>query len=1801
MKNCSIVCCLLAALFCFTSCGESSSPKFSSLVEAYTTGVVSRKGAVQIVLAHDVPQDKQLDFPASKMVKISPSIPSSSLGNFKFADNHTIVCNAVLDRNKQYDVKVDFSKWFNVDDSDKSFSFSFQTLPMIMVASLSSFDELDENKYQLVFDIQTSDVEDNETVESYVSMTENCDLSWSHSSDGYKHTITAIVEAKEVSRSFRLFTRGNEKFGLEAGDLIEVNIPSKYEMTVLDVSCVHGDERYIEVVFSKKLSQNIKGLASIVDKDTRTVSVFNNKLRIYPAASVMGEVTVFLSGSIKSQSGASLGDDQTYEVTLDEVKPGIEFLKSGEIIPLSDNVTVPFRAIMMKGVRVDIYRIYHNNFGQMLQSGNVDYISNLRMVGRPVASKTIYFDGNSFDQWHTYAINLSEMIKAAPGDMYRISLRMDYNLSAWPEETVPRLSREEMEALDAQRLSSLTNRANSDDRWESSYDEYDWEDYEWRDRDNPATKSFYINKGKIEKNVFATNIGLVALHGRGANAPVRVIATDIPSATAMQGVNVEMFNFQNQVIASGSTNADGEVDLSFKVLNGQPHHIIASKGDDLSCLLLADNNSISTSSFNVFGDVVQNGLKGYIYGERGVWRPGDTLHLAFMLSDRLHTLPESHPVTMEVTNTLGQTQYKATKTTGALGLYTFNVPTSSDAQTGSWHATVSVGGTKFSKSIRVETVKPNRLKINLELPKVFSSSELSANMHTEWLSGAVARNLKYEVDADFSVVKTVFNGYDGYVFDDQTKEFFSDRRRVAEGNVNDNGDASFKVQTEMDNSAPGMLKMTLATRVYEESGEFSVDASSALFAPYSSFVGVKAPEFDDYLDTDKAHLFNVVSLSANGSPIPNRSLEVRVYKTNWYWWWNSNSSDLASFISREYNSPKQKLSVSTDANGRGSFQLNISKKEWGTYYICVIDKKSGHRAGLMSYFDWPSMYGRRSFSGQDGVSMLSLSTNNKEYEVGEDVVVSFPSSKGGRAIVSVCNGSSVLMTECHNCSSETTTVKIKTTEDMRPNAYIQVFEVQPYEQTLNDMPIRLFGIAPITVSSAKSVISPVIKVADEVRPETDVEVVVSEKDGRKMAYTLAIVDEGLLDLTHFQTPNAWRSFNAREALGVRFWDMYSLVAGAFGGRIEQMFSVGGDDFLNNGANSAVNRFTPMVHFSGPFVLDGGKKKHTIHFPNYSGRVRVMVVAGDGEAYGCAEKSVKVTKPIMLLPTMPRQVGVNDEATVSAAVFANATVNGEAKVSVACSDGVEVIGEATKSVELVANDNKTVSFRIKVSDVAKDCIITLSAKCKGESATVSTPLHVRSVSQKQTKVISQSVEPGKKYETSLTADNVMAEVSAFEPFNITPRLQYLIDYPHGCGEQITSRALPQLYLSQFSDLSKIQAVQVENNVKSVISRLATYRTSDGGMSYWPNTNRTDLWVSAYIHLFLTEAERQGYYVDADMKKQLTSYLLRQVKTWRMAFTSYVTDDYSFALFALANSDNAELGTMNRLKEGMSKLSSNSLLNLAVAYALVGQADVARDLLVKSGNANESMRLVALCKMGSAEDKVEADALRSSLVSDSWMSTRETAMALYAMTLYIKAHPVAKEMKFSAKVGKKEVADVKTTKMMWSEPIAQDVKNVDFSMKNEGNSALNVRLITVSDVSQSAVSHSSNGLYVSAAYVTEKGSPIDIKSLPQGETFKALVTVRNTGVRHIKNVAITHIVPAGWEILQAEGTNGVSYQDVRDDRVLSYVDDFQAGVTHTITIRLSATYAGSYYMPSISAEAMYDNTINGCTESDNVSVL
>ena len=1114
---------------------------------------------------------------------------------------------------------------------------------------------------------------------------------------------------------------------------------------------------------------------------------------------------------------------------------------------------------------------------------------------------------------------------------------------------------------------------------------------------------------------------------------------------------------------------------------------------------------------------------------------------------------------------------------------------------------------------------------------------MAARLHVEWLQGAIARNLKYDIQGTFIATPTTFEGYKGFYFDDPSRVFNTEESKLISGVTNERGDATVQARFELGSTAPGMLLANLVTRVYEESGDFSIDADRMLYSPYRRYAGIKSPQKEkEQLNTGANYTYEVASVDYLGKPQANTELDVKIYKVYWYWWWDSNKSGLANYVSDSYNKPVKTFTVRTDGNGRGTFRLSFPDKEWGTYFISVKDKESKHSTGVMSYFDWPYNEGRRNADGSESATMLSFKTDKDSYTPGEKMVVTFPSTKGSRAIISIENGVRVLSLTEHTCEDKQTTVRLDVTKDMQPNAYVYITLLQPHGITKNDLPIRLYGVVPFTVTSPDSHLTPVIQSPAELKPDASYTVSVSEKNGKEMAYTLAIVDEGLLDLTRFRTPEPWKAFNAREALGVNTWDLYNYVVGAYGGRIEQLFSIGGDDALNKGPKAIVNRFKPVVRFDGPFLLKKGKTaRHTYQMPNYNGRVKIMVVAGNGEAYGHADKSVMVRKPVMLLGTLPRVIGVGEEMVVPATVFATEDGVGAVNVSIACSSNMEVVGEATKSLSFERKGDRQASFRIRVKKNLGIGKVTITATGKGDKSVYETELEIRTVRRPQVKVTAATLEAGKSWKETVAmpgaagTNQLTLEVSDIAPVNLSSRLSYLLDYPHGCLEQITSKGFPQLYISSFTDLTPQQAKSTEEAVKEVIRRLRSYQTVDGAFAYWPGGTSSNGWGTVYATHFLLEASKRGYLVPEAMRQSVLNNLRRAARNWKPV-TSYYKDSeeatQAYRLYVLALAGSPEMGAMNRLKE-MKDLASMSRWSLASAYALVGREDVAQDLISKttalpsgyseydetfgSDVRDQSIQLMTLCLLNKGKEAATlVEELSKQLSSNDWLSTQSTAFALVALSDYLARYRVDGAMDFTYACGGKD-GQMRTDKHIWSETLLDKAgTSASVELKNTGKSTLFARIITEGIPEQGEEKAYANGVSLAVSYVDLNGRPVDIAKLEQGTNFSAVVTVKNPSARGYTNLVVSEIFPAGWEILNTRFLNesatdsltaGVNYQDIRDDRVYSYIDRLPAGRQVTVKISLCAVYPGRFYLPPVYCEAMYDYLIRANTAGQEVTVF
>ncbi|RHJ87643.1 alpha-2-macroglobulin [Parabacteroides sp. AM08-6] len=1810
---------------------------FSPYVEAFTSGQVSRFTPVYLILNQELSADKLKQADLGKLIKIKPE----TAGEFSFENNRTLVFKPAkgFERNTDYKIEVDFSKWFDTKEKDKYFKFGFSTLPLAIRANVQSMDinEKNENGYDVVCALFTPDKEQPETVESLVCFSEKVKAVWQHSPDGKKHQVSLIniPAGTEGTRAFSLSVAPNKQ-GVKEEKLLSVDIPDMNDFNVYDVQYISEPERYVEVTFTKLLdaTQNMEGLAYIDGNKSETVNVDGNKLRLYPDAQRKGALNIHLAKNIRSKNGLNLKESVVRQISINQALPNVRFIGQGTIIPQSTQLTIPFQAIYLRGVVVRVIKVLEQNIGQFLQVNNLDGTADLMRVGRLVARKTIFLDEDGtqdLSRWNTYAIDLRDLMNPEPGAIYRIELSFNKELSAYPCANGEKVSKEQILAEDEIKFREECNRFDEGGYYYYNGD-LDWSNYKYLERNDPCSDSYYY-KSAAGKNVLATNLGLIAMSGE--DNEMTVLVHNLLNTHPEQGVNVVAYNYQNQQLASGTTDDKGKVKLPLK--NGKPFYLIASLGNQRSYLRVDGGSALSLSSFDVSGEVVQKGIKGFIYGDRGVWRPGDTLHLGFMLNDRVGKLPANHPVIMELYNPLKQLYLRKTQTHGEQGLYAFDMPTEADAPTGAWNVNVSVGGVTFTKRIRIESIKPNRLKINLTMPeKVLRDEPLDARLHVAWLQGATARNLKYDIQGTFISTPTSFTGYKDFHFDNPACVFNSEESKLVSGTTNDVGDAVIPARFEVGASAPGMLLANFVTRVYEESGDFSIDANRLLYSPYKRYAGIRSPQTDKkQLNTDQDYTFEVASVDYQGKPVAGTELEVNIYKVSWYWWWSSDDNQLANYVSDSYNKPVKKLTVRTGGDGLATFPLMFGKSDWGTYFIQVKDLDSKHSTGIMSYFDWPYNEGRRNVDGSSAANMLTFKTDKDDYKPGEKMVVTFPSVAGSHAIVSIQNGTKILSVSEYECADKETTVKIDVTSEMQPNAYVYITLLQPHGITKNDLPIRMYGVVPFTVTSPESHLIPVIKIPAEIKPENKYEVTISEKNGSEMAYTLAIVDEGLLDLTHFRTPDPWKAFNAREALGISTWDLYNYVVGAYGGHIEQIFSIGGDDALNKGPKAIVNRFKPVVQFDGPFLLKKGEsRRHVYTMPNYNGRVRVMVVAGNGSAYGNAEKSVPVRKPVMLLGTLPRVIGADEEMVVPATVFATEDGVGDVQVNISCSPNMEIQGNASQMLNFTSKGDKQALFRIRVKEKPGAGKVTLTASCKGDKSVYETDIEIRSVRRPQVKVLPVTLEPGKNWKETVKmpgvdkTNSLTLEISDVQPVNLSMRLSYLQGYPHGCLEQIVSKGFPQLYLNEFAALTELQETSSEDAVKEVIRRLRSYQTVDGAFSYWPGGTSSDAWGTVYATHFLLKAGLKGYLIPGAMKQDVLNNLRRIARNWKPVQSYYAGSEemaQAYRLYVLALAQSSEVGAMNRLKE-MESLTPMSRWLLAAAYAMVGRSDVANDLIEKttvlannyseydetfgSSLRDNAIRLMTLCLLDNSKEAATlTNEISKVLSSDEWLSTQSTAFALVALSDYMQKYKVSDTMDFSYTYsGKTE--NVSTTQNFWASTLADKADSSSaLELKNTGKATLFARIITEGIPAQGEEAAYSNGLSLAVSYMDMNGQPVDVNDLPQGTNFIAAVTVKNPSPRNYNHLALSQVFPAGWEILNTRYLNagvtdttvaGVNYQDIRDDRVYSYIDNLPAGKQVTVKISLCAVYPGRFYLPPVYCEAMYDYLIRANTEGLSVEV-
>ena len=1829
---------LITAMITLFSCSKTEKwidvdPAFSKYIDAYTTGTVSKTTAVRIQLAADAITTHALgEEVKDELFSFSPSVK----GKAYWLDARTIEFKpeSHLQADKLYEVNFKLGKVTKVPDKYANFRFSLKTVkPSFTVADDGLRSAATKNNMSFSGDLETADIEDGAAVEKLLTVLQNnkpLKITWQHN-DAVKlhHYVIENIERGNNAGNIEVRWDGSP-MQMDVKGEKSVAIPAQGDFKVLNAVAVNESQQYASVQFSDPIAvgQDLTGLITISNQTDISYTINGSEVKVFGSGKLDGNFTMYVNPGIKNTWGAMLDKGFTANIFFENRMPSVKIHGKGNILPNSGRLVLPFEAINLNAVDISIIKIYENNVPQFLQENDLAGNTALRRVAKPIVQKTLRLDDDKTLDLHKrqhFSLDIDKFLKTEQGAIYRVTIgfRPQYSLYQ-STDTSKNNDTQEQEGYDDYSENSGQGLDEDDEFW-SRYDTYYPYGYNWERRDDPTSKSYYNKDRWATRNILASNIGITAK--RGNDNSLVVALSNILTTEPMGDVDIEVMDYQQTIITTGKSASDGFATLDLK---RKPFLLVAKKGNERGYLKLDDGNSLALSRFDVSGEEVKNGIKGFIFGERGVWRPGDTMFINFIVEDKEGKLPKDHPVEFSLFTPQGQLYKHTIESDAADGFYLFKTFTDASAPTGNWLAKIKVGGASFEKRIKVETVMPNRLKINLDFGKealLGKGSTSAGTINAKWLFGAPGKNLKAKIDASLYSKTTSFPKFAGFEFDNPTSNYTTQSKTIYDGTLDADGNAALKTNFEIDESAPGMLSANLLVKVFEPGGSFSIDNMTIPFSPYNSYVGIKLPDGEkpfDYLLSGKKHTSQIVNVDNRGNLLAgNTDVEVQFYRIQWRWWWDDNGENLSNFTQNKYNKLLKKETVHL-INGRGQWQFGTSENEWGRYLILVKDLKSGHTSGTALYIDEPGWQSREGNDDQTAASMLSFTSNKEKYNVGDEVVLNIPSSKGGRVLVSLESGSKVLRSFWQETIQGQTVVKFKAESGMAPNVYATVSLIQPHSQTINDLPIRMYGSIPVFIEDKNTVLKPVLDMPASIRPEQQVSFTVSEQSGKEMTYCVAIVDEGLLDLTRFKTPDPHDAFYAREALGVKSFDIYDYVIGAWGGDLERILTIGGDNEAGPIKQKTANRFKPVVQYLGPFHLNSNQtQKQTFTLPAYIGSVRAMVIAAHNGSYGATEKTIAVKKPLMLLATMPRVLGPGETIKLPVTVFAMENNIKKVNVSLQSNPFLEVVGANVQTVNFSATGEQMAYFDVRVKPNVGIGKIKVLASSGTEKADYEVELDIRNPNPPVTSVSEITLAPGQEWKVAAMPIGVAAtstavvEISSVPAMNLQKRLNYLIEYPHGCIEQTTSAVFPQLVLNQLTDLDDYKKAQVDRNIRAAIGRLQNFQRTDGGFSYWPGGNESDEWGTNYAGHFLIEAQNSGYMVSDYMLQQWKNYQRGKANSWVPSTTNFYGGDLtqSYRLYTLALAKAPELGAMNRLKE-FKYLSAEAKWRLAATYKLAGQDNTALDLIsglptsfdtrpspgitFGSDLRDQAMVLETLTIMGR---KSQAAALlptiAAKLSQDYWYSTQTTAYALMAIAKYCGKNPSGSKIMAGGTVDGKAV-DINSASYLRQLPILFKNGSSNVLITNKGNNNLYVRLVIQGQPLSGdslKVNNNPSTLNMNVSYVSQNGSSIDVSKLTQGTDFVAKVVIRNPGGRgYYSQMALSQIFPSGWEILNARMFDGEgafkssasTYQDIRDDRVYTYFN-IGAGETLTYYVQLNASYLGRYFLPGTYCEAMYDNSI------------
>ncbi len=1237
-------------------------------------------------------------------------------------------------------------------------------------------------------------------------------------------------------------------------------------------------------------------------------------------------------------------------------------------------------------------------------------------------------------------------------------------------------------------------------------------------------------------------------------------------------------------------------------------------------ILPFNNTRVNTSRFEVGGKRNNStGLDAFIYAERDIYRPGEKINFSVIIRDRQWQTPGDIPLKMKFLMPNGKELKSFRKNLNEEGSVEGNIDIASSAITGGYTLEVYTSNDILlaSKNFSIEEFVPDRIrvqaKLDKELLKPGESSTLSINAMNFFGPPAANRNYESEIQVkqkSFSPEK-----FKEYEFNLANQNSFFDKQ-VKEGKTDAEGNASHTYTVPAIYSNMGVLQSNFYTTVFDETGRPVSRATSVDIFTQDFFYGIKYDWFF-YYPLNQPVKFQLVSVNKEGN-IANSTARIQVIKHEY----RTVLTKSGRYF--RYESQKEdKMMIENQVSIGNNTVYSFIPRSPGDYELRIYRPGSNSYVSR-SFYSYGNWGGNNNSFEVNNEGNIEIELDKKSYISGEVVKALFKTPYNGKMLVTM-ETDHVVSYQYADVSNRNTSLDLKLTGEHVPNVYITATLIKPHE--VSDIPLTVaHGFKNINVEEKNRKIEMEIVFQKSVRSKTQQKVKVKSAPGSYV--TLSAVDNGVLQVTDFKTPDPYQYFYQKRALQVTAYDLYPLLFAEVRARLS---STGGDGEL-----SMEKRVNPMPakrikivsYWSGIKKANGnGDVDFEFDVPQFSGEIRLMAVSYKGRQFGAADETMTVADPIVISTALPRFLSPGDTVQVPVSLSNTTAKAGNVTVAISTDGPLKIIGTSSQALTLNANSEGKAMFSVVANSTIGIGNVKISVNGLGEKFDDATEISVRPPSTLQKITGSGSVTGGSSQKVNIGLSDFLPgsfdyrlSVSRSPVLEWGEQLRYLLQYPYGCTEQVVSTAFPQLYYGDMASLvsqTRRNETNANSNILEAIRKIKMRQLYNGSVSQWDGEGKEDWWTSIYSAHFLLEARKAGFDVDNSLLETMLSYISNRLKNKETIIYYYnrtqnkkiAPKEVAYGLYVLSMAGRTNVPAMNYYKAKPEILALDSRYLLSAAYATAGDKKSFVSLLPStfageesvpqtggsyySDVRDEAIALNALIDVdpGNAQIPVMAKHVGNKLKTRQWLSTQERSFAFLALGKLARTSNNATATA-EIKVDGKRVAKVEGGQWKGDK---KTLKGTGLEITTTGNGRIYYFWQAEGISASGSYKEEDSYLKVRKSFYDRFGKPLPGNEFRQNDLIIVRITLEKSFSTIIENIVITDLLPAGFEIEnpRTKDIPGMDWikdastptaLDVRDDRIHLFIDLQKNKQTYYYAVR--AVSPGKFKMGPVSADAMYN---------------